>query len=266
MADDAPADRWLTYRHYTVKHGVDEPKPGQPFSSEIIKNFTGYNYVDTRRVDKSNEDQFWVGDLMVECDVDVTAASGEFAVELSKGPDRFQARFDLSTGNCRLVRVGKVSSEELGKAQTTLHGVGKHFVRLANFDERLTVWVDSETPFGDGVEYAGQPCDRPEDEPNNHQPASFGTLGSARLSIKHLKLYRDTYYTAAGHEPRPRMPGDPDLTMFVQPGHYLCLGDNSTQSSDGRDWGTVPERLMQGKAQMVYFPFWPFAHRFGPIR
>jgi signal peptidase I len=266
VTEDAPTEHWLTYHHYAVHHGVDQPTPTPPFSPELIKNFMGYNYVDTNRVDKRNEDQYWVGDLMVECDVDVTAGSGEFAIELSKGPDRFQARFDLSTGNCRLVRVGKISSAELGKAQTKLKGTGKHFVRFANFDERLTLWVDSEMPFGDGVEYSGQPCERPEDEPNNRQPASFGTLGGARLVVKHLKLYRDTYYTAAGHERFNRPAGDPEMTMFVQPGHYLCLGDNSTQSSDGRDWGVVPERLMQGKAQMVYFPFWPWAHRFGPIR
>jgi signal peptidase I len=47
----------------------------------------------------------------------------------------------------------------------------------------------------------------------------------------------------------------PALSMYVQPGHYLCLGDNSPESSDGRMWGTVPERLMLGRALMVYFPF-----------
>ena len=50
--------------------------------------------------------------------------------------------------------------------------------------------------------------------------------------------------------------------MYVQPGHYLCLGDNSTHSSDGRDWGLVPERLMLGRALMVYYPL----NRAGPIR
>ena len=44
-------------------------------------------------------------------------------------------------------------------------------------------------------------------------------------------------------------------TYFVQPGHYLCLGDNSAQSSDGREWGTVPERLMLGRAVFVFAPF-----------
>ena len=38
------------------------------------------------------------------------------------------------------------------------------------------------------------------------------------------------------------------------PGHYFCLGDNSSSSSDGRDWGLVPERLMLGRAVVVYWP------------
>ena len=44
-------------------------------------------------------------------------------------------------------------------------------------------------------------------------------------------------------------------TMYVQPGHFLCLGDNSTESSDGRAWGLVPQRLLLGRALIVYYPF-----------
>lgn len=262
---DATADSWITYQNYVLAHGTDMPPPSAPSTPELIKNFSSYNYADTNRVDRANEDKYWVGDLMLDCQVDVANPSGEFALELSKGPDRFQARFDLQSGKCRLIRIGKVSSEELAVAQTPLTGTGKHLVRFANFDQRLTLWVDSALPFGDGVAYSPSPCERPADEANNYQPASFGTLGAARVTVGQLRLFRDSYYTAAGHE-RLRAPGEPELTMYVQPGHYLCMGDNSTQSSDSRDWGTVPERLMQGKAIMVYFPFWPFAHRFGPIR
>jgi signal peptidase I len=43
-------------------------------------------------------------------------------------------------------------------------------------------------------------------------------------------------------------------TFYIQPGHYFCLGDNSSSSSDGRDWGQVPERLLLGKAVVVYWP------------
>jgi hypothetical protein len=62
-------------------------------------------------------------------------------------------------------------------------------------------------------------------------------------------------------------------TLYVQPGHYLCLGDNSPESSDGRSWGLVPSRLLLGRALLVYFPIYnplPFigapVNRFGPIR
>jgi signal peptidase I len=60
--------------------------------------------------------------------------------------------------------------------------------------------------------------------------------------------------------------------MYVQPSHYLCLGDNSPESSDGRYWGLVPQRLLLGRALMVYYPFnfdyWPLnnpENRVGPI-
>jgi signal peptidase I len=263
-AADSTEDSWVRYQHLVVGHGGGQPRPAPPFQPEFIRNFMGYNFGDTPRIDRSHEDRHWVGDLMVECNVDVATASGEFALELSKGPDRFQARFELATGNCRLVRVGRVTTTDLATASTALRGPGKRFVRFANFDNRLTVWVDRALPFGDGVDYTGDINVRA-DEVNDKQPASAGAVGPARLTVSGLKLYRDTYYTAGAGE-RLKGAGEPDLTLYVQPGHYLCMGDNSTQSSDGRDWGAVPERLMLGKAKMVYFPVWPLAPRFGPIR
>ena len=47
----------------------------------------------------------------------------------------------------------------------------------------------------------------------------------------------------------------PVATWYVQPSHYLCLGDNSPESSDGRSWGLVPRRLLLGRALLVYYPF-----------
>jgi signal peptidase I len=130
---------------------------------------------------------------------------------------------------------------------------------------------------------------------NDLKPASIGVHG-ATVRVGGLKLWRDTYYTVdpmrADYEIDPLRPdarqpppdwGDPESwqglrelaarTLYVQPGHYLCLGDNSTASSDGRSWGLVPERLMLGRALLVYYPFyapfWPLntpVNRVGTIK
>jgi signal peptidase I len=44
---------------------------------------------------------------------------------------------------------------------------------------------------------------------------------------------------------------------------YFALGDNSFHSSDGRDWGVVPERNLVGRGLLVY---WPFTRHWGLIR
>jgi signal peptidase I len=113
---------------------------------------------------------------------------------------------------------------------------------------------------------------------NDLLPASVGSKG-ANVKISHLRLWRDTYYTSAtqkwdydpyemtreawaDHNKWERLRQPHILTMYVQPGHYLCLGDNSQASSDSRSWGTVPERLMLGRALVVYWPL----DRIGLIR
>ncbi len=48
---------------------------------------------------------------------------------------------------------------------------------------------------------------------------------------------------------------DPDATFHVPEGQYFALGDNSFNSSDGRAWGTVPEKNLMGPGFFVYWPF-----------
>jgi len=44
---------------------------------------------------------------------------------------------------------------------------------------------------------------------------------------------------------------------------YFALGDNTTNSRDGRYWGAIPRRNLVGPAVFVY---WPFSRRWGPAR
>lgn len=41
----------------------------------------------------------------------------------------------------------------------------------------------------------------------------------------------------------------------IAPGEYFCLGDNRDNSRDSRYWGTVPRRLIKGRAVLVYWSF-----------
>src|SRR5207253_352415 len=154
------------------------------------------------------------GNLMLEANVQLDGSGGEFWMELNKGVDRFQAKFDLEKGLCTLYRVdmkdGKERVRELGSKECGLKGTGTHLVRLANFDARLTVWIDRTLPFADGVAY--DPIElgtKDAPVPLNDilarcgprendllRPASLGAKNTG-AAVTDLRLWRDTYYT--GH-------------------------------------------------------------------
>src|SRR5262249_22979149 len=132
-------------------------------------------------------------------------------------------------------------------------------------------WVDDTLPFGEGVPY--DPAAQSGPTRDDLQPVRVGVRNAA-VSVHHLKLWRDTYYTLEPGQADARAEdwGDPAAwdelrhlrgkTFYVQPGHYFCVGDNSAQSSDSRQWGLVPERLVIGRGLTIYYPF----ARAGPLR
>jgi signal peptidase I len=177
-----------------------------------------------------------------------------------------------------LVRVGP-GGKEMATAPTPLTRGGTYALRFANFDCRLRVWVNGRPiDFGADADYSPADPDRfvaavdafeaavgavgavLAPAPDGHTlqndvlaPAGVGAKGSVEIS--HVVLWMDTFFTPSDGGPANTDTVD---TFYVQPGHYLCLGDNSAQSSDSRRWGLVPERLMLGRAVFVFFPTWPF--------
>jgi signal peptidase I len=258
------APHWLRYWHL--------PNRYQPSRRELITDFMGYNTFVNSVNHGGPPGENWANDLILECDVTVPDnPSGEFTLELSKGVDRFRARWELGSPNglCSLYRLSDGKEQKLGEGRpTALNRKGTYKLRFANVDERLTVWVDGKLPFDAGIPYDPPKVEGP-DAANDFEPASIGIGQGSGVRVSKLRLFRDTYYTANHDSPSQADAPDADfgdpstwgslrrprtLSMYVQPGHYLCMGDNSPESSDGRSWGTVPQRLLLGRAVVVYWP------------
>ena len=264
-----PGRGFLKYEHLRVKNSqrmrdlTEVPKP------QRITNFMGYNSgsrgsFSNQGVAEDNQDSndHWAGDLILECKAEIAGPSSSVVLDLARGPNRYQAHF--GSGVVKLIRTGP-GGKELASRPTPMTAAGTYDLRFANVDCRLRVWVDGTAiDFGGASEYPYEapttldPADTKGEgwttANDIKEPAAIEVEGDA--AIANIVLSRDTYYT---HSDNP----DKELdTFYVQPGHFLCFGDNSSQSHDGRGWGLVPERLMLGRA---VFTFWP-RKRFGFIR
>ncbi|MBO0698394.1 MAG: hypothetical protein J2P46_08375 [Zavarzinella sp.] len=237
---------WMRYQHIEASSWRVDPRSGAttPRQPALILDHLAYNVTDT-----GNPAHYWVPDLIVECTADFGSANDRVVLELTKAGDKYQAIFD--NGVCRLFMVPAAAPDkptQLGEDVKTGVSSGKYHLRFANVDSRLTVWVDGKVlDFGPAADYP--PPNRDQFEPTTtdmSEPARIGATGN--VGISKVQLWRDVYYTC-------NEAGDCRVqTYFVQPGHYFCLGDNSASSADGRSWGLVPERLMLGRAVVIYWP------------
>jgi signal peptidase I len=259
---DGSSLAWLRYHHMLREY---------PDKKALITDMMGYNTYQSNGHSPLSGDN-WVGDLILECEAVIDSPQGDLTLELSRGVDRFQAKWDLSTGTCTLLRITDKGEQKLESKATAMKKKGAYRLRFANVDQRLVVWVDGDLPFDNGVTYAPPEDLGPRKRNDIDKPASIGVRDAA-VSIRKLKLFRDTYYTVGGakqglpheqdvhgFEPTDQstwrdLSSPPFVTLYVQPDHFLCMGDNSPESSDGRSWGAVPRRLLLGRALLVYYPF-----------
>jgi len=282
---------WLKYRHRLRAVGPQESLISD-FSAYNHDEFDVWSYYDPEeqfpkptwvmRGNRAQDGFNWVGDLILEAEVEIEKPNGAVVYQLNRGVDRFQLIWDLDAGTLTLTRItvkGGETREEILKTAPMKAKAAKYHLRLANVDERLTVWVNDDLPFGDGVIYQSPTAQGP--HTLDLEPAKIGAKGGAAVTVRHIKLWRDTYYIADSSKSTPQDgPGITDwtdptkwndvrdsgkmpiTTYFVHKGHYLCMGDNSPASADSRTWGLVPQRLMLGRALLVYWPY----NRMGRIR
>ena len=102
----------------------------------------------------------WVGDLMLECDLELTAPGGTAQLDLVKGGLHFGCAIDCQSGEAKLSIDGL--TEYHPTAKTNLHSPGSYHLTFANIDEQLTLWIDGEVvEFDAPTTYAALDNDRP---------------------------------------------------------------------------------------------------------
>lgn len=212
----------------------------------------------------------WVGDLIVQAEVEVEAARGELLLELVEGGRHFRATIDLSTGQATLSADG--AAEFAPSAQTAISSPGKYQIAFANVDDQLLMWIDGDlVSFDDTTAYDAEQVfgarrnilpQTSDDEPGDLAPARIGSR-SAKLAVDRLRVWRDIYYIAESAEKNQRSPLVTDfgpsfdqglLTLAMNPAawhrfrereqvefelgeaQYFVLGDNSAESADARLW------------------------------
>ncbi len=297
----AAGDEWTVLRyHHLVPDFAQweallngDPLPYPPKTS-LVSDFYSYNTGEpfARRLNDGFAPQ-WVGDLTVSATIESKSNTGSIRLELIEGGVPNTCKIDLATGQATLGRGGAPIGEPV---TTPLKGQGEHDVKFANVDGRLTLWVDGQTPFGEGLTYedgsnnfdAGHPIPTWADL----EPVGIAAKG-AEVTLSDLVLKRDIYYTldpgkwdyeGLGFFGSTTLSEPSEFANLknlrwaefsIQPGHYMMLGDNSPRSKDGRGWGLhdrewdhgnrqsweVPEALLIGKAFFVYWPhgkpMWP---------
>lgn len=83
-------------------------------------------------------------------------------------------------------------------------------------------------------------------------------LPGDRIAIKNKKVFLNGEELVEPYIPQERLTSYIDIVdnvaEFVVPdGMYLMLGDNRDSSLDSRYWGFVSEKIIKGKAVVVYF-------------
>jgi signal peptidase I len=266
----------LRYRHLVpdpaqwqaILSGDELPSPPRP---TLITDFYSYNSnVSSLRSEDGFEwfQPHWVGDLTLSFQVQPKAPQGKLRIELVEGGVPNRCEIDLATGLATLYH----GETRLGEpAPTPLKDTSWHDVTFANVDDRLTLWVDGRTPFGDGLAYSDGSEAHPAPTKADLDPVGIASQGSP-VAVSGLVLKRDIYYTQdPGHsdyagldlrraDDRPAYTAadraarlfdalaDPDRfaelgrlevrDFVIRPGHYMMMGDNSPRSKDSRGWGT----------------------------
>jgi signal peptidase I len=204
----AQGETWIRYQHLVPSEKIwyemleSRWSPGQPPRPQLITDFYAFNtrVLRGRVMEAYMLGLHWVGDLILDCELDSRGTSGIALLDLVKGGRHFRCAIDVADGKAELTIDGLDGWRRT--AQTAVRGQGKHRVMFANADRQLLLWVDDKVvTFDSPPTYEGLDNEVPQAGSaggGDLAPLGIGSRGAA-ISINHLRVWRDIYYIAVRH-------------------------------------------------------------------
>lgn len=263
-------DNWIRYRHIApdtrewiaIREGKNPDFQGN--EGELIGDSYAYNsflnskasFPQLGRPNRIGYDyqqrsagKNWVGDLAVECNVEIKSDAGEFTMDLVEGGWHFRCRIDVSTGKATMTIQDPAGVQRpfdestTAAAETKIQGAGSYRVMFSNIDSQLRLWVnnglvtfDNATTYSRGPDVENERAMRPffggRDNPGDLAPV--GVAGkNLEAHVKRLRVHRDKYYVAVkgGATTDPTM-GDYDGGIDGEGVHQLFRSPEQWASTD----------------------------------
>ena len=198
-----------------VELGIRPTRLNQ-YAGELITDFYGYNessqqyYAQNgalRRDLKIGESGLhWVGDLGLECDLEIKSTSGKLAFDAVEGGVHFTCTIDVSTGMAQLSSSdaivkfmrGNEHVQQPPAAETPVKRPGRYRIKFVNADDRLYLYVNDRSIDFEVSEYSRSGDVFPkwtEEDPLDAQPLGLGTQG-VEVVVNQIKVWRDVYYVS----------------------------------------------------------------------
>lgn len=194
-----------------------------------------------------------VGDACVACEVQPLVAGGEIALQLVERGDTFTARLDLTDPNQvtatleRLAAFGPgdaVPDGELARAVTRVPLGAWTQLRFLNVDNHLRLEVDGVALLDH--RYA---ANRQGPGPGGISTGERVTLGGVGCHVRFraIRVHRDVHYTQRGSI-------GVTAPVTLGPNEVYLLGDNSSLSTDSREFGPVSLDRLVGRVTRIVWP------------
>ncbi|MEM8910735.1 MAG: signal peptidase I [Planctomycetota bacterium] len=159
----------------------------------------------------------WVGDLIVDVDVETVSDAERLTLEIVEAGIRYQCRIDLASGLARMAMLDgrgdenqeiPWDEEDSPIGDTSIRAGRRHDIRFANCDDELMLWVDgdvvalSRPARFDPTQFTKPSQDRPHYAgPGNPLDASpVGLTVDGGATLHRMRIDRDKYYIATSSE------------------------------------------------------------------